>query len=105
VNFWGAQWANNNSLSNGVGPSAMKGFANTPSSVACGGTWTTDPGNSSKPPASIPSEIFVIVASKVTKSGSTISGDVVHVVKVQVEPGYAPNPGHAGNGKITGVLC
>jgi Bacterial Ig-like domain (group 3) len=105
VNFWGAQWANNNSLSNGVGPSAMKGFANTPSSVACGGTWTTDPGNSSKPPASIPSEIFAIVASKVTKSGSTISGDVVHVVKVQVEPGYAPNPGHAGNGKITGVLC
>lgn len=105
VNFWGAQWAKNNSLSGGSAPSAMKGFADSPTSVSCGATWTTRPGNSSAPPTTIPNQIYVIVSSKVTQSGSTISGKIVHIVIVQVNPGYGPDPGHAGTGKIIGTIC
>lgn len=105
VNFWGAQWAKNNSLSGGSAPSAMKGFADKPTGASCGATWTTNPGNSSAPPGTIPSVIYVIVSSKVTQSGSTISGNIVHIVEVQVNPGYGPDPGHAGTGKIIGSVC
>ena len=72
VNFWGAQWAKNNSFSGGSAPASMKGFANHPTAL-CGGTWTTNPGNSSDPPPAIPGVMYVIVSSKVTKSGSTIT--------------------------------
>ena len=52
VNFWGAQWWKNNVLSGGSAPAALKGFADhtSPSPPSCGGTWTTDPGNSASPP-------------------------------------------------------
>ena len=39
------------------------------------------------------------------KSGSTISGDVRRIVVVKTNPGYAPNPGHEGTGKIIAVDC
>ena len=105
VYFWGAQWAKKNSFSGGGAPAAMKGFANSPTSVTCGASWTTDPGNSSAPPATIPSQVYVIVSSKVTKSGPRISGTILHIVIVQVDPGYGPNPGHEGTGKIIGTVC
>ena len=105
VNFWGSQWATNNSFSGGGAPSAMKGFANSPRSMTCGATWTTDPGNSSAPPEAIPTQIEVIVSTKITKSGSKISGTIAHIVLVQVDPGYGPAPGHAGTGKIIGMIC
>jgi Bacterial Ig-like domain (group 3) len=105
VNFWGSQWAKNNSFSGGSAPSAMKGFADSPKSLSCGDTWTTDPGNSSSPPTSLPSQINVIVSSKVTKSGSKISGTILHIVVVQVGPGYGPAPGQPGNGTIVGTIC
>jgi Bacterial Ig-like domain (group 3) len=107
VNWWGAQWWKNNQLSGGTAPAAFKGFANTltPAPAACGGTWTTDPGNSSGPPSSVPSFMSVIVSSKVTQSGSTISGNIPEVVIVKTNPGYAGNPGHAGTGTIVAVLC
>jgi len=106
VNFWGAQWANNNSLSGGAAPNSFKGFANTTSTPpACGQTWTTDPGNSSGPPASIPSYMAVIVSSSISKSGSTISGNTPEIVVVKTDPGYAPNPGHAGTGTVVAVFC
>src|SRR6185312_16787225 len=50
VTFWGAQWWKLNSLSGGTAPAAFKGFANEVTG-GCGGSWTTDPGNSSDPPA------------------------------------------------------
>jgi len=105
VNFWGAQWAKNNSFSGGSAPAAMKGFANSPTSVTCGATWATDPGNSSAPPATIPAQIYVIVSSKVSKNGPRITGTILHIVIVQVNPGYGPNPGHAGTGMIIGTVC
>ena len=104
VTFWGAQWWKRNSL--GDGPASFKGFALTPASPTCGGVWTTAPGNSPPPPAGpLPPLMAVIVMSSSSKSGSTISGDIRHIVVVQTDPGYAPNPGHEGTGKVVGQIC
>jgi hypothetical protein len=105
VTFWGAQWWKLNSLSGGTGPAAFKGFEDSTAPPMCGLTWTTDPGNSTPPPASIPPYMAIIVASNVTKSGSSISGDILHVVIVKTDPGYQGNPGHAGTGAIVAVVC
>jgi hypothetical protein len=105
VTFWGAQWAKNNAFSRGRAPADMKGFADSPASAACDGTWTTRPGNDSSPPANLPAQIEVLVTSSVAKSGSTISGNIAHIVLVQVDPGYGPDPGHAGTGTIVATVC
>jgi MBG domain-containing protein/Big-like domain-containing protein/PKD domain-containing protein len=107
VTFWGAQWANSNPLNVGAAPSSFKGFANQTNSnpASCGGKWTTGPGNSSGPPNSIPTYMAVIVSSSITKSGSTIAGDVRQVVIVKTDPGYDSNPGHAGTGTVVAVWC
>ena len=107
VTFWGAQWANLNSLSGGSAPSSFKGFANSTSTnpATCGGTWTSDPGNSSGPPNAIPEYITVIVASSVTKNGSVISGNIPKLVIVKTNPGYGPTPGQAGTGTVYSVVC
>jgi hypothetical protein len=105
VTFWGAQWATQNQLSSGPAPNSFKGFENSNTAPTCGGTWTTAPGNSSNPPATVPSVMAVIVSDSVSQSGSTISGDIREIVVVQVNPGYAPNPGHAGTGTVLAVVC
>jgi hypothetical protein len=104
VTFWGAQWWKDNPLSTGLAPAAFKGYANTVSGT-CGGSWTTDPGNSSDPPATIGSVQDVIVSSAITKNGPVISGDIKEIVQVAVDPGYAGNPGHPGTGHIIGYVC
>jgi hypothetical protein len=106
VTFWGAQWWKQNSLSSGAAPASFKGFANTVGEPLCGTPWTTNPGNSSGPPeAPLPELIEVIVASEVTKSGPMISGNAPGVALVQTNPGYEPNPGHAGTGAVVARLC
>ena len=106
VTYWGAQWARINSLNGGAAPASFKGFAdNTGAPPQCGVAWTSDPGNSSKPPASVPPFMAVVVSSSIHKSGSTVSGDTVHIVIVATDPGYAPNPGHAGTGTIVAIVC
>ena len=106
VTFWGAKWSKLNDLSGGDAPAAFKGFENSPAVVTCGINWTTRPGNSPPPPAGpLPSVIAVIVSSSIDKSGPTISGDTVHMVVVRTNPGYAPNPGHAGTGTVLGQIC
>ncbi len=106
VEFWGAQWAKLNSLSGGAAPRAFKGFANrTTSPPRCGAGWSTTPGNSSGPPSSVPRFMAVIVSSSVIQSGSTISGNTPAIVIVKTDPGFAPNPGHAGTGTVVAVLC
>ena len=105
VTFWGAHWWTANTLSGGVAPASFKGFADTAPPV-CGESWTTRPGNSSEPPLGpLPPFIDVVVASHITKSGPTISGDAREVVVVATEPGYGPNPGHAGTGTVVSKLC
>jgi uncharacterized repeat protein (TIGR01451 family) len=106
VYFWGSQWASLNNLSSGAAPSSFKGFAKQPGSPSCGASWSTDPGNSAPPPAGpLPSYIAVIVTSKSTKSGSQISGNIVHIVIVKVNAGYTTDPGHPGTGTVVATVC
>ena len=106
VTFWGAQWWKLNPMSGGSGPASFKGFEDSPAAVTCGTSWTTDPGNSTPPPAGpLPGFMAIIVSSSVSQSGSTISGNTPHRVVVQTNPGYAPNPGHAGTGTVVAPIC
>jgi uncharacterized repeat protein (TIGR01451 family) len=106
VTFWGAQWSTLNGLSGGGAPASFKGFETAPATVTCGTSWSTGPGNSPPPPAGpLPSFMAVIVASSISKSGPSISGNTVHMVVVQTNPGYAPDPGHAGTGTVIGQIC
>jgi hypothetical protein len=106
VTFWGAQWAQLNSLSGGAAPASFKGYALHPGVPACGVTWSTDPGNSAAPPAGpLPRYMAVIVTSSAAKSGSAISGNTAHIVIVKTNPGYAPDPGHAGTGTVVSQVC
>jgi len=104
VEFWGAQWAGNNALSGGSVPNAFKGFASA-SPQSCGGAWTSSVGDSSGPPANVPSYMGVIASSSISRSGSSISGDVPMIIVVKTNPGYGPSPGQAGNGTVVAVLC
>ncbi len=105
VTFWGAQWWKLNSLSGGTAPASFKGFANEVTG-SCGGSWTTDPGNSSEPPEGpLPPFVEAIVSHSITKHGRVISGDIVGVVRIATDPGYRPNPGHAGTGTVLSVVC
>ena len=95
-------------MTGGHAPSSMKGFAefgDVPATPNCGSSFTTDPGNSTPPPATVPDFMAVIVSSHVTQNGSGISGDIKHIVIVKSNPGYAPDPGHPGTGTVLGYLC
>ena len=106
VTFWGSQWWKHNSLSGGPAPAAFKGYALNPTTPSCGATWSTDPGNSTPPPAGpLPSYMGVIVTSSARKSGSQISGDTPNIVVVKTNPGYEPNPGHRGTGTVVAQVC
>lgn len=106
VTFWSAQWWKDNSLSGGPAPASFKGFENTPAAATCGTNWTTGPGNSANPPPGpLPPFMAVLVSSSIRQSGSTIAGNTVHMVVVKVDPGYAPNPGHPGTGKVVTTIC
>jgi hypothetical protein len=106
VTFWGAQWAQLNSLSGGPAPASFKGFALNPTTPSCGVSWSTAPGNSPPPPAGpLPKYMAVIVTSSAAKSGATISGNTPHIVIVKTDPGYAPGPGHAGTGTVVSQVC
>jgi hypothetical protein len=105
VTFWGAQWSRDNSLSLGTAPPAFEGFAATPSTTATCGPFTTRPGNGSAPPAGpLPPVMLALVTSSVTQSGQTISGNVVGIAVIETDPGYEPDPGHAGTGTVLGFI-
>lgn len=108
VNFWGAQWWKNNVMSGLTSPGAsrasFKGFA-TRAKLVCGGAWESRPGNSSDPPATIASDIAVVVTSTVVKDGPNLGGDIKQIVVVHQDGGYGPNPGHAGNGTVRSIVC
>jgi len=108
VTFWSAQWPTLNNLSDGAAPLSFKGFASTLTAEPpnCGITWTTGPGNSSDPPdLPLPSYMGVLASTRVVKSGSTVSGDVLSIVVVKTDAGYRSNPGHAGTGIVVAHFC
>jgi hypothetical protein len=47
----------------------------------------------------------VISTDSAVKNGSQITGTTPHIVVVQTNPGYAPNPGHAGTGIVVAQVC
>ncbi len=108
MTFWGASWSAQNTMSGGSGSSSFKGFANAATSTppTCGGTWSSDPGNSSGPPAGpLPTYMAVAVTSSADKSGSTPAGPIVAIVIVKTDPGYAPDPSSPGTGTVVAVFC
>jgi hypothetical protein len=107
VTFWSAQWSSANFPSGGGAPSSFEGFAASLNATppACGGTWSTEPGNSSTPVSSLPAYMGTLVTSSVRKSSSTIFGTVVSIVVVKTAAGYAPDPGHAGTGAVVATYC
>lgn len=120
VTWWGAHWATRNSLAGGPAPDDFKGFAAELSTqrAQCGTHWATEPGDDSAPPRSVPAYMAVIVSSKIVEDDERaararhdeqeqeeIRGNSVEIVVVKTNPGYAPNPGHAGTGTVVGVLC
>jgi hypothetical protein len=98
VTFWSPQWAKRNSLTGGAGPSSFKGFAGGSQQV-CGAHWTAAPGATEGDPtvATLPTYMAVLVASSVSKSGSTVAGNAVRVVIVKTDPG-------AGTGTVVATL-
>jgi hypothetical protein len=108
VTWWSSQWAALNPMTGGPAPASMKGFAgfeDMPVIPQCTGTYTTDTGNSSPPPQTVPDYMAVIVSSHITQNGSVITGDIKEIVIVKNDPGYGPSPGHAGTGKVVAILC
>jgi hypothetical protein len=107
VTFWSATWSRQNGLTGGSAPPSFKGFASTVSGnpPVCGGNWTSRPGNSSKPPNTLPPYMGVVVSSTVNQSGSNLSGNVPEIVVVKTNAGYASDPGHAGTGTVIAVYC
>jgi hypothetical protein len=94
-------------LSGGPAPDSFKGFASNISTnpPACSDSWTSRPGNSSRPPDTIPPYMGVVVSSSISQSGSTISGDAPEIVVVRANPGYRRDPGHPGTGTVVAVYC
>jgi hypothetical protein len=114
LTWWGSQWATINQMSGGPAPASMKGFAGfedmplpagVPLSKLCGMTWTTDTGNATPPPQTVPGDMFVIVSSHITQNGSVISGDIKEIILVHNNPGYGPDPGHTGTGTEVILVC
>jgi hypothetical protein len=101
VTFAGSQWDKSNDMSSGSTPSSFKGFADSIDSnpPTVGGTWTSDPGNSSKPPDSVPSYMAVLVSSSVAKSDSTITGNIVSIVIVKT------NSRSAETGTVVAIIA
>jgi len=106
VNFWGAQWAKNNSISGsaGNGVASFKGYA-TSADNFCGGSWVSRPGNSSNPPSAVASRISIIVTSTMSKNGASISGNIKKIILVDPDGGYGPNPGSEGRGVVAAIVC
>lgn len=105
VYFWGSQWQLNNPMSTGPGPNVFKGFESSNPLPPCGDNWTSQPGNSSNPPGTVPRFMAVIVSSSVQQSGSVITGNIRKIVVIETNPGYGPAPGHVGTGKVVAILC
>jgi hypothetical protein len=106
VNFWGSQlWKKNVFTGVNNSPASMKGYIDNAANYVCGAQWTSDPGNSSNPPSTVPVNMVVVVASAIYQNGSTEYGNIKHLVVVHVSPGYGPAPGHDGYGQIIATLC
>ena len=102
--FWGAHWADQVSAGDFAANSSFKGYATEVSTT--NDTWESRPGNSSRPPSSVPTYMGVIVSTHIQKDGSVISGNIagIGVLRVTDPSAYRPNPGHAGTGVLLALF-
>ena len=111
VTWWSDSWSKLNALGSGNAPAAFKGFAGavglptgSPTTM-CTNPWSTTGGNSPPPVSGVPSYMGVLVSGSISKSGSTVSGNGLHIVVVKTDPGYGPEPSLPGTGTIVGTFC
>ena len=107
MTFWGAQWEKLTSLSGGASPASFKGVrerADAESASRGRGYGEPTRGTARTRRPGVPSYIGIIVASTDSKSGSTISGNVVAIAIVRTAAGYEGNPGHAATGTVVAVI-
>ena len=45
------------------------------------------------------------MTSSASQSGSTVTGNTVHIVVVKTNPGYTPDPSTPGTGSIVATGC
>jgi hypothetical protein len=103
VTFWGAQWWKENDVSTDATRPSFKGWATNVDLAAC--KFSTSTGNSPPPPDDpLPSDLWMIVTSGVTQSGSVISGTISAIAHVAIDPGYQDNPGHPGTGTVLELI-
>jgi VCBS repeat-containing protein len=105
VTFWGAHWWQVNRFSGGTAPAQEKGWVSQSLAPSCGITWTSRPGNSGHPPATVPKYLAVVVTSRVTNASPSLVGDTRKIVIVETNPGYSGNPGHPGTGTVIARVC
>ncbi len=112
LTWWGGNWASSNPLSGGPAPASFKGYAQTfhngaatVTDPACAGSWTGSPGGSANVPSTVPAYMAVVVPSKVTQSGGTVSGNIAEIVIVKTNSGYQPNTADPGTGTVVATLC
>ena len=104
--FWGAGWAMANDFDNGT-LHGFKGFAPSVSSSPpkCGSTWTAHLGISNRPPDRVPAYMAVALTDDVIGRHGRVTGEITEIVIVRTDPGYRPDPGHAGTGTVVAILC
>ena len=108
LTWWGNNWSALNSLSGGTAPASYRGFADRTSTAVptCGGTWASAPGASfGGPPSAVPSYMGTVVTSKVSKTATAISGNIIHIVVIKTNPGYQPSRGRPGTGTVVATSC
>jgi len=104
ITYWGDAWWKQNSPTAGSAPASFKGFIDTAPTSPCG-SWSTSTGNSSEPPATVPAYMSTIVVRAVGRTGNTITGTTEALAVVETRSGYAPHPGHPGNGRVVAIIA
>ena len=110
VTFWGAQWAGSNSVTGGAPSSSGKGFADRLSlpqrRLACGGTWSTSPGNSSSPVDTVPAYMARgRLRARSRRAAARSPATSFTSSSLLTNLGYGSDPGHAGTGTIVATYC
>jgi hypothetical protein len=102
--FWGADWSKQVTGGSFTGGASFKGYADQVDWLR--GQWTSRPGGSSKPPATLATYIGVIVATDIAGHGSHVQGNIAEnaVLDVTDPAAYRPDPGHRASGVFVAIV-
>ena len=83
--WWSTRWNRSNGLGTRTSLSGFYGFSASVSSYPArvGGRWSGSLYASTRPPRTLPSLMAVVVASSISRSGTTVSGNVYRIVLVK----------------------